>query len=80
MDSGLFIQKAKDLVAKRENISADLLFVPWSSKTLQNNKCTISAPATGFPYYEVTFDGDKNSFYVDKYIKASNEAVKMEDI
>lgn len=67
-----FILFAKSLIASQylDGIKADDIYVVWYSKTLQNHKALLSHPKHGFPYIEVTFDGDKGVFYVDQYKKA----------
>lgn len=50
----------------------DDTYVVWFAKTLQNFKTLISTNVADLRYYEVTFDGDKNKFYLDVYKKEAN--------
>lgn len=90
MDSGLFLLKVKELVAKRFNkrfnldtpgVSKDKnsVFIVWSCKTLQNNKALAGVYGDNGDngmYYEVTYNGDKNEFYIDEYHKISNTKIE----
>jgi hypothetical protein len=57
-------------------MSKDEIFVVWSCKTLQNKKALLSATAKGAPYFEITYNGDKDETYVDVYKKERNYVVK----
>ena len=48
------------------------VYVVWLSKTLQNGKALLSTTRPDGMYYEVTYNGDKNEFYVDAYKKVVN--------
>lgn len=81
MDSQVFIEKCKELVANyanahsenvRNEVKAADVFVSWSSKTLQNNKALLSTPFSDGMYYELTFNGDKGEIYFDAYKKQEN--------
>ena len=52
--------------------SADDVFVVWSSKVLQNNKAMLGISGYTGVYYEITYDGNTNKLYVDRYIKERN--------
>ncbi|NFB71958.1 hypothetical protein HNS01_09585 [Clostridium butyricum] len=74
-----FIEKCKSIVAGylgNPNMSKDEIFVVWSCKTLQNKKALLSATAKGAPYFEITYNGDKDETYVDVYKKERNYVVK----
>lgn len=74
-----FITKCKNIVinyVRDKNISEDDVFVVWSCKTLQNKKALLSATFKGAPYFEITYNGDKNESYVDVYKKEKNYVVK----
>ena len=51
------------------------VFCVWSCKTLQNYKCLLSATAEDCPYFELTYDGNHNRWYVDVYDKQENYEV-----
>lgn len=58
------------------------LNIVWFSKTLQNHKALVMSTSEDFDhvYWEVTYNGDKDEYYVDKYIKQSNTVILGEDI
>ena len=74
-----FITKCKNIVIDYvgdKNISEDDVFVVWSCKTLQNKKALLSSTFTEAPYFEITYNGDKDETYVDVYKKEKNYVVK----
>ena len=81
-DTNSRINKAKELAAMTVNLSceyddkieAEEFFVVWYCKTLQNWKALLSTARKGFPYLEVTYNGDKKEAYVDIYQKVYNVA------
>lgn len=56
------------------------VYIVWFSKTLQNWKALLSTDLHDGLYYEVTYNGDKHSAYVDTYKKQSNDVVFNSDI
>lgn len=58
------------------------LNIVWFSKTLQNHKALVMSTSEDFDYvyWEVTYNGDKDEYYVDRYIKQSNTVILGEDI
>ena len=52
-------------------------FIVWKCKVLQNWKWLISTTMCDGMYYEVTYNGDKDEFYLDAYKKFENQVVKM---
>ena len=87
MDSQIFIDKCKEIVADYANehldksdqkeITTDDVFVVWSCKTLQNNKALLSTNLSDGMYYELTYNGDKQEIYFDAYKKWENKAIKI---
>lgn len=86
-----FMEKAKTLVydyikAKLEKTDTHVTFAPdevyivWFSKTLQNWKCLISTTLPDGMYYEVTYNGDAKTTYIDAYKKWDNVAVEDDEI
>lgn len=51
------------------------VFTVWKCKTLQNWKFLISSILFDGMYYEVTYNGDKNEFYLDAYKKFENKCI-----
>lgn len=85
MDSATAFQdKARLLVMMHYNrrkeitddyeMTIDDVFVVWFSKTLQNWKALVSTTVSDGMYYEVTYDGDKETAYLDAYKKFENVA------
>ena len=72
-------EKAKELVVRYFNEHRDVtdseeltkndVYVVWFCKTLQNFKVLLSTTVSDGMYYEVTFNGDKNEYYLDAYKK-----------
>ena len=84
MDNKKFIELAIGLVEDclidvLEYVDADTIdiYVVWLSKTLQNNKALLSTDKGDGRYYEITYNGDKDEFYVDMYKKEMNRAVTI---
>lgn len=59
-------------------VNVNTIYVVWLSKTLQNNKALLSAPVSDGRYFEVTYNGDKEEFYVDTYVKENNTVVSKQ--
>lgn len=51
-------------------------YIVWKAKALQNWKYLISTTLTDGMYYELTFNGDKNEWYLDAYKKFENKVIK----
>lgn len=60
----------------------DSLHITWFSKTLQNHKALVMSTHKDYDhtYWEVTYNGDKDEYYVDEYKKQSNTVILGEDI
>lgn len=77
-------QKALDIVQKyvldhldKTDGAVDFeIYVVWKAKALQNWKYLISTTLTDGMYYELTFNGDKNEWYLDAYKKFENKVIK----
>lgn len=64
-----------DYVYNENTITTKDVYVVWFAKTLQNWKALVSSTVPDGKYYEVTFNGDKNEYYVDVYEKRDNVKV-----
>lgn len=51
------------------------VYTVWKCKTLQNWKYLISSSLPDQMYYEVTFNGDKNEWYLDAYKKFDHKTI-----
>ncbi|PGS81640.1 hypothetical protein COC69_05785 [Bacillus cereus] len=77
-----FTNKARKMVANYSNeknktqVKPEEVYIVWSCKTLQNNKALLSTDVPDGRYYEVTYNGDKQEFYFDAYVKEHNQLYK----
>ena len=86
MGTEKFVEKCKKIIVDYFNgraektdkmlIAADDVYVVWCCKTLQNNKALLSTTVTDGMYYEITYNGDKDEFYLDAYKKLENNCIK----
>ena len=56
------------------------VFTVWGCKILQNWKFLISSTIPDGMYYEMTYNGDKNEWYLDAYKKFENRCIPGGDI
>ena len=54
------------------------VYVVWKCKALQNWKYLISSTLYDGMYYELTFNGDKNEWYLDAYKKFENKVINFQ--
>lgn len=52
------------------------VYIVWKSKVLQNYKYLISTSLPDGMYYEVTYNGDTEEWYLDSYKKFENRVIK----
>ena len=52
------------------------VFTVWKSKVLQNWKYLLSSTLFDGMYYELTYNGDKQEWYLDAYKKFENRVIK----
>lgn len=50
-------------------------YIVWKCKALQNWKYLISTTLQDGMYYELTYNGDKNEWYLDAYKKFENVVI-----
>lgn len=83
------VKKAKDIVRQyvikgafynAEEPSDINVFVVWQCKTLQNWKFMLITDLPDNIYYELTYNGDKEEFYLDVYDKKDNVVIKDYDL
>lgn len=57
------------------------LNIVWFSKTLQNHKALVMSTNSLFnhTYWEVTYNGDRDEYYVDAYYKKSNTVIELSE-
>ncbi len=82
MNSDKFIMKCQIIIYNylkellKVEIDTDLnIYVVWQVKALQNYKALLSTNDIINKYFEITYDGNKNRFYVDVYNKEKNYVV-----
>lgn len=52
------------------------VFIVWKAKVLQNWKYLISSTIPDGMYYELTYNGDKEEWYLDAYKKFENRVIR----
>ena len=52
------------------------VYIVWKAKVLQNWKYLIISSINDGMYYELTYNGDKQEWYLDAYKKFENRVVK----
>lgn len=62
---------------KSDEVPSFEVFVVWKCKALQNWKFLISSTISDGMYYEVTYNGDKEEFYLDAYKKFENRCIPL---
>ena len=72
-----FSEIATRIIADKRGLRRDQVYVVWLVKVLQNNKALLATTESDGMYYEITYDGDKERFYVDDYKKEKNEAIDV---
>lgn len=79
------IKKAKEIVKKyvlehldkSDTILQFDIYIVWQCKILQNWKFLLSTTLLDGMYYELTYNGDKEEFYLDAYKKFENRCIKF---
>ena len=67
-----YIQEHLD---KSDKVIEFKTYTVWKCKALQNWKFLISSTLSDGMYYELTFNGDKNEWYLDAYKKFENRVI-----
>lgn len=52
------------------------VYTVWKAKVLQNWKYLLSSTLPDGMYYELTYDGDKEVWYLDAYKKFENRVIQ----
>lgn len=53
------------------------VYIVWKCKTLQNYKYLLSTSLFDGMYYELTYNGNKNEWYLDAYKKFENKVIRL---
>ena len=82
-----FISKCKQIVndyvmsnldiTDKINLQDFEIFVVWQVKVLQNNKALLSTTIPDGMYYEITYNRNKEEFYLDAYKKFQNKCIQL---
>ena len=62
---------------KSDEIPKFDIYTVWKAKALQNWKYLLSSTLHDGMYYELTYNGNKDEWYLDAYKKFENRVVKM---
>ena len=65
---------------KSDEIPYFEVYIVWKCKTLQNWKYLISSTLLDGMYYELTYNGDTNEWYLDAYKKFENKVISGDAI
>ena len=64
-----------DHLDKSDEVPKFEVYMVWKCKILQNWKYLISSTLFDGMYYEVTFNGDRDEWYLDAYKKFDNQCI-----
>ena len=62
-------------IDKTDKVPVFQVYIVWQYKTLQNWKFLISTDIPDDMYYEVTYNGDKDKWYLNAYKKLENRCI-----
>lgn len=60
---------------KSDKLPKFYVYVVWKCKALQNCKYLLSSTLFDGMYYEMTYNGDKNTWYLDVYKRFENKCI-----
>lgn len=63
---------------KSDEIPEFTIYIVWKCKILRNWKFLISSSLIDGMYYELTYNGDTQEWYIDAYKKFENKTYKEE--
>ena len=72
----IVIEYIKDHIDKSDPAPDFTVYTVWKCKTLQNWKYLISSTLCDGMYYELTYNGDSEEWYLDAYKKFENKVIK----
>lgn len=75
-------EKLVKALRKEYGVTVDNVIAVWFSKEIQNAKglFIIDSNALKDFYYEVTYNGDKNETYIDRYLKIEHSVVSDSEL
>lgn len=65
-----------DCLSKDDLVPNFKLYIVWKCKVLQNWKYLIASTLMDGVYYELTYNGNKEEWYLDAYKKVNNKVIK----
>ena len=65
-----------DCLSKDDFVPNFKLYIVWKCKVLQNWKYLIASTLIDGMYYELTYNGNKEEWYLDAYKKVNNKVIK----
>lgn len=83
MDEQKFVETCKVLIKDfyegelKQEITIEDIYTVWLCKILQNNKAMLSTTIPDTRYFEITYNGDKNEWYFDSYVKEKNQLITL---
>ena len=57
-----------------------LVYITWKAKILQNWKYLLASTLSDGMYYELTYNGDKDEWYIDAYKKIENKRIELVEL
>ena len=57
-----------------------LVYITWKAKILQNWKYLLTSTLSDSMYYELTYNGDKEEWYLDAYKKIENKRIELVEL
>lgn len=74
------LEIVRDYILKHLDKSDEIpdfdVYTVWKSKVLQNWKYLLSSTLSDGMYYELTYNGDKQEWYLDAYKKFENVVIR----
>ena len=67
----------KERLDKSDETSEFEVYIVWKCEILQNWKYLLASTLPDGMYYELTYDGDKNRWYLDAYKKFENRCITV---
>ena len=67
----------KEHLDKSDVIPKFEVYIVWKCKIFQNWKYLLSSNLSDDMYYELTYNGDKNRWYLDVYKKFENRCITV---
>ena len=65
-----------DCLSKDDLVPNFKLYIVWKCRVLQNWKYLIASTLMDGMYYELTYNGNKEEWYLDAYKKVNNKVIK----